>query len=134
VPVLVSRTGGGYHPRMGHNVHDIEQPPVAERKLWATLHSWERSVPDPFPTEQNQVGEQLATRAGASVSFPVAREDGLRFIALWHDGALLWRSAVFLCPAGRSAGLALNFMLPPEGEPFKDRVVDPRCSTSPQKG
>lgn len=134
MPVLVSRAGGGYSSDMGENVHDIEQPPAAERKLWATLHSWERGVPDPFPTEQNQVGEQLATCAGASVSFPVAEADGLRFIALWHGGAPLWRSAVFLCPAGKSAGLTLNFMLPPEGEPFNNRVVDPRCSTSQQEG
>lgn len=138
---MVSRAHGGYSASMGENVHDIEQPPAAERKLWATLHSWVPRapsptpvrVPDPLPTEDNQVADQLAIRQGGSVSFPVAQADGLRFIALWHGGALLWRSAVFLVPAGKSAGLTLNFVLPETGEAFDDHRVDPRCSVSPQR-
>jgi hypothetical protein len=82
---------------MGHNVHDIEQPPSP--RLWVTLHSWEPGVPAPFPTEENQLGEQVSITVGGSAALPV-EQGGLVFSALWDGGALLWRSEVQLLKAG----------------------------------
>lgn len=71
----------------------------ASPSLRATLHTWTPGPDAPYPTEDNQVGDQVGIGIGGWVTFPEVANDGMYFAAIWNGDELAWRSEVTLIRA-----------------------------------